>query len=137
MGWLIIWALFGIVCAVIANNNGRSGFGWFLIGFLLGPFGLILALVVGKNTEVLEKASLKSGEMRKCPFCAELVKSEAKICRYCQNELPAIEAAIDDNADAPSLKERLTRLKHEYESGNFTKDEYQNKRKAILEGQDV
>jgi hypothetical protein len=27
--------------------------------------------------------------MRKCPFCAEIIRSEAKICRFCQRELPA------------------------------------------------
>jgi hypothetical protein len=25
--------------------------------------------------------------VRKCPFCAELVKAEARVCRYCQHEL--------------------------------------------------
>ena len=83
MEMLIIWLLFGIVCAVIASNKGRNGFGWFLIGVLLGPFGLILALVVGKNVEAVEKASLSSGEVKKCPHCAELVKREAVKCRYC------------------------------------------------------
>lgn len=80
---LIIWLLFGIVCAVIASNKGRSGLGWFLIGVLLGPFGLILALVVSKNVEAVENASLSSGEMKKCPHCAELVKREAIKCRFC------------------------------------------------------
>lgn len=28
---------------------------------------------------------------RKCPFCAELVKGEAKICKHCGKDLPAFE----------------------------------------------
>ena len=55
MKFLIIWLLFGIVCAAIGSNKGRSRFGWFLMGGLLGLFGLILAFVVGKNVDAVEK----------------------------------------------------------------------------------
>lgn len=37
----IIWLLCAITTAVIASSKGRSGFGWFIIGFLGGFFGLI------------------------------------------------------------------------------------------------
>jgi len=71
---LIIWLLFGIVSAVVASNKGRSGCGWFALGVILGPFGFILALVVPKNQEVVEKEAIQSGSMKKCPYCAELIK---------------------------------------------------------------
>jgi regulator of RNase E activity RraB len=29
--------------------------------------------------------------MRKCPSCAEVVKVEALVCRFCQRDLPAVE----------------------------------------------
>lgn len=29
------------------------------------------------------------GESRTCPFCAEVIKAQARICRFCQRELPA------------------------------------------------
>ena len=32
VGLLIVWLLFGIACAVIATNKGRSGGGWFVLG---------------------------------------------------------------------------------------------------------
>ena len=56
MEFLIIWLLFGIVCAAIGSNKGRSGFGWFLMGGLLGPFGLILAFAVEKQASALTKS---------------------------------------------------------------------------------
>ena len=46
--YLIIWILFGIGAAIAASNKGRSGFGWFWLGVLLGPFGLLFVLLIPK-----------------------------------------------------------------------------------------
>ena len=52
MGWVIFWVLCGVASAIIGGNKGRSGFVWFLFGCLVGPFGILLALMVSKQTQV-------------------------------------------------------------------------------------
>jgi hypothetical protein len=38
--------VFGLICALIADSKGRSGVGWFFIGFFFSIIALVLVLVV-------------------------------------------------------------------------------------------
>ena len=69
--WILAWALLSGAVAVLASRKGRSEFLWFIVALLLSP--LIAGFIV-----------LALGEAGKtCPQCAETVKYEAKVCRYC------------------------------------------------------
>ncbi len=87
MEFLVVWLLFGVATAVAASNKGLSGCAWFLLGVILGPFGLILSLVVPKNQRAVERSAIGAGTMKKCPFCAEMIRAEAVKCRFCGTDL--------------------------------------------------
>jgi hypothetical protein len=83
------WLLACCFVAAIASGRGRSAVGYFSLSLVLSPlFGLIVVLVVGPNRRSLEMEQLRSGTSRRCPFCAEVVRSEAIVCRFCGRDLP-------------------------------------------------
>jgi hypothetical protein len=51
MSWVIFWVLCGVASAIIGGNKGLNGFAWFLFGCLVGPFGILLALMASKQTQ--------------------------------------------------------------------------------------
>jgi hypothetical protein len=83
MPFVLIWLLFGVASAMIASNKGRSGCGFFALGVLLGPFGLLFALIANSDQRRVEGEAVASGAMKKCPACAEAIRAEARKCRYC------------------------------------------------------
>lgn len=48
MVWVFIWFLCGIICAIIARNKNRTALGWFFVGLILGPIGLLIAAVISR-----------------------------------------------------------------------------------------
>lgn len=94
-GWLL---LVGIIAALLvaraASGRGRSGFGWLVLAVLMTPplAGLLLLLMpdLGENRQRQLARRGKAG-LRLCPSCAEVVRAEARCCRYCGVDLDRLD----------------------------------------------
>jgi len=79
---LFMCIIVGLIPAFIAKSKGRNFFLWYIYGVLLFIIALVHSLLIKNNDD----AYVEEG-MFKCPYCAEFIKKEAKVCRHCNREI--------------------------------------------------
>lgn len=81
---VFFWLIFSLFAAIAASGRGQP---WFLVLFVSLVFspliGFFAVYLTPKNEGVLNEKLLKKGIMKKCSLCAELIKNQAKVCRFC------------------------------------------------------
>lgn len=97
MELLIAACIIGLIPAFIAASKGQSFFGWWMYGAALFIVALPHSLLIQKD----DWTRFTWGEAKTCPFCAELVRREARICRFCGLEFPPV------RQEDPETRQRL------------------------------
>lgn len=86
---LIFMALvLGLIPAAIAHAKGHEFWGFWLYGVLLFIVATPHAILLTPNRLRLDIWKARQGFGR-CPACAEMVRHQAQVCRYCRSPLVA------------------------------------------------
>jgi len=78
---------------------------------LVGGFFLFIILTALVQTSA-EKERLKKHPIKKCPFCAEIVKLEARVCKHCGRDF---EPVSSQPAEREVQRPKKDRTIEEYE----------------------
>lgn len=117
---IALWLIFTILVALYARSKGRSGFIAFIVSLLLSPLiGFLIYAVLPALTSEVEKRYVKAGTMKRCPYCAELVRIEAIICKHCGKELDAPKPAEPWKTPTLAKNNELGRVQS-FAKSNFT-----------------
>ena len=95
---LILAAVLGLIPGAIARSKGRSFFLWWLFGAALWIAAMPCVILASKDQAALDRRALDAGGSRRCPSCAEVVRRQARVCRFCGRDIPYEPEAISSQS---------------------------------------
>ncbi len=72
--YIILIVVAGIAGAILARPKGRSPILWFILCAMVPLLVIAIALL---------PSVIAKGFTKKCPHCAEIIKEDATVCKYC------------------------------------------------------
>lgn len=87
MGFFVFWMILGAISGAIASSKGRNFWAWFLYGLLLAIVAIPWAIMLKPNREIMDRRAIERRDLKKCEHCAELIRPDAKVCRYCGRDV--------------------------------------------------
>jgi hypothetical protein len=101
VGFLVLYVGLAIVVGVAASSRGRTPGGWFLLALVVSPLIAGLLVLVLPNLQLQRARAAELQDSRTCPYCAELIKAEAVVCKHCGKDVPRAPAASLEAASKP------------------------------------
>jgi len=77
--YILLLIIAGIAGGIIARRKGRSPILWFILCALFPLLIIVIAVL---------PPMVSKGYIKKCIYCAELIKEDAIVCKHCGREQP-------------------------------------------------
>lgn len=74
------------ISGIIGKSKGRTALGY-VLGILSGPLGILIILFIPEEKMKKEMREVKNRTAKKCQYCAEIIKIDAIVCKYCGRQV--------------------------------------------------
>lgn len=81
--FLLFWLLSASFASAIAQTKGRFAFGVFLLGLVIGPFALAVAVGLAPDSYAVLKRSCYGTNLKICKNCCTATPTSESCCKTC------------------------------------------------------